>query len=94
MSERDRVEGVITIVSVGQRQGSVNLDPIYEVDLLVLQPGLPARPLATSLRVPIASVGLLAAGIALPAELSRTDPLVLDVNWASLASPGSGSEYR
>jgi hypothetical protein len=88
----DRVDGVIKVISVGQRQGSVDLDPIYEVDIVVLQPGQPARPLATSLRVPIASVGQLTAGIAVPVELSRSDPLVLDVNWAELARPTSASD--
>jgi hypothetical protein len=90
MRGTDRVEGVIKVISVGQRQGSVDLDPIYEVDIVVLQPGLPARPLATSLLVPIASIGLLTAGVAVPVELSPSDPLVLDVNWAELAGPPSG----
>ena len=49
----DGVDASAQVVSVGMAAGSMNGDPIVPVELLVLQPGLPPRPVSTSLIVPV-----------------------------------------
>jgi hypothetical protein len=83
-SRADRVKASLTVVAVGRRQSTIDLDPVYEVDLVLLRPGLPAQPLATSLRVPIGRMGAFGAGSEVPVELSPSDPSVFDVEWALL----------
>ena len=50
----------------------MNGDPIVPVELLVLQPGLPPRPVSTSVLVPVAQAHRLQAGATLAVKISRS----------------------
>jgi hypothetical protein len=53
MTGGDRVKATMKVVAVGRCQSSIDLDPVYAVDLLVSSPGRPPEAVATSLRVPL-----------------------------------------
>ncbi|HEX4219969.1 MAG TPA: hypothetical protein VHZ02_16445 [Acidimicrobiales bacterium] len=84
MTGEDRVKATMRVVSVGRCQSSIDLDPVYAVDLLVSSPGRPPRAVATSLRVPLGAAERFAAGTEVPVELSSTDASVFKVDWAGL----------
>ena len=71
------------VVSVGERQGTIGGDPTVAVDLIIRRAGLPDRPLATSLQVPVGRTDDLVAGAELSVELSDTDPTILDIDWGT-----------
>ncbi len=77
----DGVDASAQVVSVGLATGSMNGDPIVPVELLVLQPGLPPRPVSTSVIVPVVQLARLQAGVTLPVKISRADPSALAVDW-------------
>ena len=79
------MKGTVTVVAVGRRQGRIDRDPVFEVDLLVARPGLPPQPLATSLRVPLGASDRFVAGAEVPAELSCSDSSVFDIDWTLLS---------
>jgi hypothetical protein len=85
MTEVDRVKGTVTVVAVGRRQGRIDRDPVFEVDLLVARPGMPPQALATSLRVPLSAAGRFVAGTEVPVELSGSDSSVFDIDWTLLS---------
>jgi hypothetical protein len=71
----------MTVVSVGRRQGTIGLDPVFEVDLLVSRPGRSPEPVATSLRVPVDAAERFIAVIEIPVEWSHSDSSVFDIAW-------------
>ncbi|MGZ4682888.1 MAG: hypothetical protein ACXWCM_01310 [Acidimicrobiales bacterium] len=77
----DGVEASAQVVSVGMASGSMNGDPIVPVELLVLQPGMPPRPVSTSVIVPVVQLPRLQAGATLPVRISRADPSALAIDW-------------
>lgn len=79
---RERV--TLLVICVGRQQATIDADPVLAVDLIVVRPGKGAEPLATSLRVPRGVASALQAGVRLPAELSASDPSVLDVEWSAI----------
>jgi hypothetical protein len=81
----DRVQAMMTVISVGRRQGTIDLDPVYEVDLLLSRPGRSAQSVATSLRVPLNAADRFVAGSQMPVELSSSDSSVFDIDWSFLA---------
>jgi hypothetical protein len=85
MTGADRVKGSMTVVAVGRCQSSIDLDPVYEVDLLVSRPGGSAEAIATSLRVPLSAADRFVAGAEVPVELSSSDLSVFDIDWAFLS---------
>jgi hypothetical protein len=80
----ERIAVTIQVLYVGQQQGAIDGDPILEVDLVVVERGNPPRPLATSLRVPMAKLALLRAGTEFSAVISGERPSVLDIDWSGL----------
>lgn len=85
MTGADRVQGTVTVVAVGRRQGRIDRDPVFEVDLLVARPGMAPQALATSLRVPFGAADRFVAGTEVPAHLSRSDSSVFDIDWTVLS---------
>ena len=64
--------------------GSMNGDPIVPVELLVLQPGLPPRPVSTSVIVPVVQLARLQAGVTLRGQ---GQPRRSRRPWPSTGSP-------
>jgi hypothetical protein len=85
----DPTRGTVTVLAVGQRQGTIDRDPVFEVDLVIRRRGLPPEPVATSLRVPVNLVEAFHVGCRAPVELSVSDPSILDIDWAGLI-PSAG----
>lgn len=81
-----RIPVTIMVVTVGEWQGTIAQDPVFEVDLLILRSGGPAEPLATSLRVPLDLTKVFEPGVRLPGQVSPSDPSVLDVDWSALGN--------
>lgn len=61
----------------------VNLQPVIEIDLLVLPQGQPPYPVTVRQVVPLAQVGRLAPGAQLPVKIDPTDRDIIWVNWAA-----------
>ena len=80
----DLTRGTVTVLAVGQRQGTIDRDPVFEVDLVIRRQGLPPEPVATSLRVPIDRVDDFHVGCEAPVELYVSDPSILDIDWTGL----------
>jgi hypothetical protein len=85
----DATRGTVTVLAVGRRQGTIDLDPVYEVDLVIRRRGLPPEPVATSLRVPLDLVDHFHVGCQAPVDLYVSDPSILDIDWAGLV-PSTG----
>jgi hypothetical protein len=85
MTGGDRVKATMKVVAVGRCQSSIDLDPVYAVDLLVSSPGRPPEAVATSLRVPLGAADRFAPGTEVPVELSNSDSSVFEIDWAALA---------
>lgn len=81
--------GTVTVLAVGRRQGTIDRDPVYEVDLAIRRGGLPPEPVATSLRVPLDLVDHFHVGCEAPVDLYVSDPSILDIDWAGL-TPAAG----
>ena len=47
----DGVPATASVVSVGATQGMLNMDPMLPVELLVTQPGMPPRPVTSTMVV-------------------------------------------
>ena len=73
------------VLSVGTTTGMVNTDPIVPLQLMVLQPGLPPRSVATSSVVPLTQMHRLQPGAALTVRLSASDPAAVAVDWSAPA---------
>ena len=78
----DAVEVPASIVTVGMTSGMINMDPIVPLDLLILEPGLPPRPVKASVVVPMARLAQLQPGGQLNVRVSRSDPSAVAVVWA------------
>lgn len=73
------------VLSIGQRSGMFNVDPMLPVELLVIQPGQPPRPASMTLVVPLAHLGQLSVGATLPVRVGVSNPAAVWVNWAAIA---------
>lgn len=69
----DAVRATGQVVRVVRNAGVVNLDPVLEVQLLVLTPGNLPRPLSTNLRVPLGQVPKVHPGASIPLTTSVSD---------------------
>ncbi len=78
----DGIEASAQVVAAGNPTGMLNTDPIVPVELLVIQDGLPPRPVSLSIIVPTLQLHRLQAGALLPVRISRSDPSALAVDWA------------
>lgn len=81
----DAVEATASVVSVGTTAGMMNMDPIMPVELLVEQEGMPPRPVAVSIVVPMAQLARLVPGVSLPVKVSRSEPNSIAVDWSAPA---------
>jgi hypothetical protein len=77
------VPATASVVSVGVTTGSMNVDPIMPVQLLVQQEGMPPRPVTLSLVVPFSQLYRLVPGATLPVRVSTTDPNSVAIDWAA-----------
>src|SRR4051794_15484127 len=77
----DAVDAMAQVVSVSPASGFMNADSIVPVELLVMQPGMPPRSVATSLLVPLTQAHRLQAGASVAVKISRSDPSALAVDW-------------
>jgi hypothetical protein len=77
----DAVDATAQVVSVSPPSGFMNADSIVPVELLVLQPGLPPRPLSLAVVVPMPQIHRLQAGASLPVKVSASDPSALAIDW-------------
>lgn len=82
----DAVAGTVQVVAPGPTVGMLNLDPLMQLQLLVLVDGLPPRPVDQQLLVPMAHVGRIQPGASLPARISRSDPSVFVIDWNAPAA--------
>lgn len=78
----DSVDCRATVVTVGLANGMLNGNPLVPVDLLVEEPGLPPRPLSTTLVVPTTQLQRITAGTSLPLKVSASDPSAVVVDWS------------
>jgi hypothetical protein len=80
--------GTVTVLAVGRRQGTIDRDPVFEVDLVIRRRDQPPEPVATSLRVPFDLVDHFGVGCEAPVERYLSDPSILDIDWAGLIPAG------
>jgi hypothetical protein len=78
----DGLPATAQVVSVGASSGMVNNNPIVPVELLVMGPDGPPRPVSLTLVVPLTSLARLQPGATLPATVSASNPDAVVVNWA------------
>ena len=71
------------IVSMGVTTGSMNLDPIMPVDLLVMQEGRLPRPVSLSVVVPMSQMSRMIPGGTLAVRINETDPNSVAIDWAA-----------
>ena len=71
------------IVSMGMTAGSMNADPIMPIELLVMQDGLPPRPVSLSVVVPMSQMYRVIPGTMLAVRISETDPNNVAIDWAA-----------
>lgn len=81
----DSVDCRATVVTAGLATGMLNGNPLVPVDLLVEAPGLPPRPLSTTLMVPTTQLQRVTAGSSLPLKVSVSDPSAVAVDWSAPA---------
>ncbi len=77
------VPAQIQVVSVTPTAGSVNGQPLVDVTVTVLAPGLPPVPASAKVMVPATSLHRLHAGATLPARIDPNDPAAFAIDWAS-----------
>ena len=71
------------IVSMGMTAGSMNMDPIMPIDLLVMADGMPPRPVSVTIPVPISQMYRVIPGAMLAVRISETDPNSVAIDWAT-----------
>jgi hypothetical protein len=77
----DGIDATAQVVAVGTAAGVMNTDIILPVELLILQAGMPPRPMKTSIMVPQVQMHRVMSGEVLPVKLSRSNPNALAVDW-------------
>lgn len=77
--------GTAQIMNVGMTTGSMNVDPIMPLDLLVIQEGLPPRPVKISLAIPFSQLHRVVPGAVLPVRIGADDPNAIVIDWAAPA---------
>ena len=78
----DGYEATAVVVSVGSAVGSIGMDTLLPVELLVMEEGLPPRPLKASATVPGPQLHRMVPGSTLLVMLSRSNPEALAVDWS------------
>lgn len=69
------------VLLVGQTVGTMNMDPILPVELLVTQEGAVPHPVSLQLTVPMAQLYRVQPGATLPVRVSPSDPSIVAVDW-------------
>jgi hypothetical protein len=78
---QDGIEATAQVLSVGMAAGAINMDLILPVELLIMQEGMPPRPMKVSITVPGPQMQRMVPGSVLPVKLSRSNPNALAVDW-------------
>jgi hypothetical protein len=76
----DGVPGTAQVVT-GVATGSVNMNPMMHVDLLVTQEGGMPHPVSVDVVVPLVHLARVFPGATLPVLVSQTDPNVVTIAW-------------
>jgi hypothetical protein len=82
----DGIDCSAQILGLGPTSGTINSNPMIPLDLLIIQPGLPPRPLSTTVIVPMAHFSSLSEGATLPVRVSASDADAVAVIWSALSS--------
>jgi heterodisulfide reductase subunit A-like polyferredoxin len=77
----DGIEATAQVVSVGFATGAVNMDVMLPVQFLIMQEGLPPRPMDATILVPPTQMQHMTPGTVLPVKLSASNPNALAVDW-------------
>ena len=77
----DGVPGSAQVVAVGPTTGTMNMNPMMRVELLVTPQGGMPRPVSRDLVVPLQHLGRVVVGGTLPVLVSPSDPEALAVMW-------------
>ena len=77
----DGVPGTAQVVTVGPATGTMNMNPMMRVDLLVTPQGGMPRPVSRDLVVPLQHLGKVVVGGTLPVLVSPTDPDGVAIMW-------------
>jgi len=77
----DGVPGTAEVVAVGPTTGAMNMNPMMQVELLLIPEGGMPRPVSTQLVVPIQHLGRLVVGNTLPILASTSDPNAVAIMW-------------
>ncbi len=82
----DGIDCSAQILGIGPTSGTINSNPMIPLDLLISQPGLPPRPLSTTVIVPMTHLSVLSEGATLPVRVSASDAAAVAVMWSALSS--------
>jgi hypothetical protein len=77
----DGVPGTAQVVAVGPTTGTMNMNPMMHVDLLVTPQGGVPRPVSRDLVVPLQHLGRVVIGGTLPVLVSQSDPNGVAIMW-------------
>jgi len=78
----DGLPGTAQIVTVSPAVGSINMNPVMAVDLLVTQEGGMPRPISLpQLVVPVQHMYKLVPGATIAVKISASDPSNVAVDW-------------
>ncbi len=77
----DGIDATAQVVSVGFATGALNMDVMLPVHFLIMQEGLPPRPMDATILVPPTQMHRVASGAVLPVKLSASNPNALAVDW-------------
>lgn len=79
----DAVDASAQVVSVKMASGMLNESPIIPVELTVVAPGLPPRPVSTMVVAEPTQPSRLVAGATLPVKVSGSNPEALVIDLAA-----------
>ena len=89
--ESDAVAATGQVVRVVRSVGVIDLDPVLDVQLLILAPRQLPRALATNLRVPLGQVPRIHPGAGIPLTVSLSDRALATIDWQRYDEHGSSA---
>jgi hypothetical protein len=77
----DAVDAVAMVVRFGQTNAVSGIDPVVELDLLVMAPDKAPRPLTIRPALSLGQTAHVQCGASVSVTLSRSDPTLATINW-------------